>query len=78
MHPASSRLAASPNDSDAGLANTSRAATVTSVAGLGTELVTFAVYAAWALGGVILVAALAALVAVALPQLVPAPRPEAS
>jgi MFS family permease len=42
-------------------------ATVTSVAGLGTELATFGVYAAWAVGGAPLLAAAGLLIAVALP-----------
>lgn len=42
-------------------------ATVTSVAGLGTELATFGVYAAWAAGGAPLLAAGGLLIAVALP-----------
>jgi MFS family permease len=50
------------------IASRSRA-TVTSVAGLGTELVTFGVYAAWAGGGAPLLAALGVLIAVALPVL---------
>lgn len=44
-------------------------ATVTSVAGLGVELTTFVVYAAWALGGLTAVAAAGAAVALALPAL---------
>lgn len=44
-------------------------ATVTSVAGLGTEFACFAVYAAWAFGAVVLVAALVLACAVALPLL---------
>jgi hypothetical protein len=44
-------------------------ATVTSVAGLGTDLATFGVYAAWALGGVVPVAVLLVLIAVTLPSL---------
>jgi hypothetical protein len=44
-------------------------ATVTSVAGLGTELATFALYAAWTLGGVMLVAALLLVIAASLPRL---------
>jgi MFS family permease len=44
-------------------------ATVTSVAGLGTELATFGVYAAWAVGGAPLLAAAGLLIAVALPVL---------
>jgi MFS family permease len=44
-------------------------ATVTSVAGLGTELATFALYAAWALGEVPLTALLGGLAAAALPML---------
>lgn len=50
------------------IASRSRA-TVTSVAGLGTELATFGVYAAWAGGGAPLLAALGVLIAVALPVL---------
>ncbi len=50
------------------IASRSRA-TVTSVAGLGTELATFAVYAAWAAGGASLLAAAGMLIAVALPML---------
>jgi hypothetical protein len=50
------------------IASRSRA-TVTSVAGLGTELVTFGVYAAWAAGGVLLVAAAGAVIAALLPRL---------
>ncbi|TWF77330.1 MFS transporter [Pseudonocardia hierapolitana] len=42
-------------------------ATVTSVAGLGTELATFGVYAAWAVGGAPLLAAGGLLIAMALP-----------
>jgi hypothetical protein len=48
-------------------------ATVTSVAGVGTDIATFGVYAAWALGAVPLVAALGVLIAVALPRLLRAP-----
>jgi hypothetical protein len=44
-------------------------ATVTSVAGLGTELATFGLYAAWTLGGVMLVAALLLIIAASLPRL---------
>jgi MFS family permease len=44
-------------------------ATVTSVAGLGTEVATFAVYAAWAAGGAPLLAAGGLLIAAALPVL---------
>lgn len=44
-------------------------ATVTSVAALGTEIACFAVYATWALGGLVPVAALWLLVALALPWL---------
>ncbi|MGI9000530.1 MAG: MFS transporter [Pseudonocardia sp.] len=44
-------------------------ATVTSVAGIGTEAVTFGLYAAWALGDVMAVAVLGALAAAALPRL---------
>ncbi len=44
-------------------------ATVTSVAGLGVEAVTFGLYAAWALGEVLLVAAFGVLIASALPWL---------
>jgi hypothetical protein len=55
------------------IASRSRA-TVTSVAGLGTELATFGVYAAWAAGGAPLLAAAGLLIAVALPRLLrPAP-----
>jgi MFS family permease len=50
------------------IASASRA-TVTSVAGLGTELATFAVYAGWAVGGAPLLAAVGLLVAGALPVL---------
>nr|WP_279580856.1 MFS transporter [Fodinicola feengrottensis] len=46
-------------------------ATVTSVAGLGTDLASFAVYAAWAAGGVVLVAALLAVIGVSLRWLIP-------
>jgi MFS family permease len=48
-------------------------ATVTSVAGVGTDIATFGVYAAWALGAIPLVAALGVLIAVALPRLLRAP-----
>jgi hypothetical protein len=48
-------------------------ATVTSVAGVGTDIATFGVYAAWALGTIPLVAALGVLIAVALPRLLRAP-----
>jgi hypothetical protein len=44
-------------------------ATVTSVAALGVELATFAVYAAWALGGLSVIAGLGMLVAAGLPLL---------
>jgi MFS family permease len=44
-------------------------ATVTSVAGVGTDLATFGVYAAWAIGAVPLMAVLGVLVAAALPRL---------
>jgi hypothetical protein len=44
-------------------------ATVTSVAGLGTELATFGLYAAWAAGGAPLFAACGLLIAAALPAL---------
>jgi MFS family permease len=50
------------------IASRSRA-TVTSVAGLGTELATFGVYAAWAIGGASLLAAAGLVIAVALPVL---------
>ncbi len=43
-------------------------ATVTSVAGMATEVVCFVVYAAWAAGGVVLVAAVWLVVAAALPR----------
>jgi MFS family permease len=56
------------------IASRSRA-TVTSVAGLGTELVTFGVYAAWAAGGVLLVAAAGAAIAALLPRLLRGGRP---
>jgi MFS family permease len=48
-------------------------ATVTSVAGLGTELATFVVYAGWALGGVKSVAILLAVIAASLPRLLRVP-----
>ncbi len=48
------------------IASRSRA-TVTSVAGLGTELATFAVYAAWAAGGAFLLVVAGLLISVALP-----------
>lgn len=48
-------------------------ATVTSVAGVGTELATFVLYAAWALGGVPLLAIFGVLLALALPRLMRAP-----
>lgn len=53
-------------------------ATVTSVAGLGADVASFGVYAAWALGGVSMVAALLLVVTAALPRLlrVPAQPPE--
>jgi hypothetical protein len=44
-------------------------ATTTSVAGLGTDLATFGIYAAWALGGVVPVAVLLMLVAAVLSRL---------
>jgi len=44
-------------------------ATVASVAGLGTEIPVFGIYAAWALGGVLLVAVLVMLTAASLPRL---------
>jgi hypothetical protein len=44
-------------------------ATVTSVAGLGTDLASFLCYAAWTLGGVLLTTALLALLVAALPRL---------
>ncbi len=50
------------------ITGTSRA-TVTSVAGLATELSAFGVYGAWALGGPLMIAAAVALVALALPRL---------
>lgn len=49
------------------IASRSRA-TVTSVAGLGTELATFGVYAAWAAGGAPVLAAAGLLIAAALPR----------
>jgi MFS family permease len=48
-------------------------ATVTSVAELGSELASVMLYGAWALGNVVLVAALALLIAIALPRLLRAP-----
>jgi MFS family permease len=48
-------------------------ATVTSVAAVGTELATFGLYAAWALGGVVVVAALLSVVAASLPRLLRVP-----
>ncbi|GAA1191714.1 MFS transporter [Pseudonocardia alaniniphila] len=48
-------------------------ATVTSVAGIGTDIATFGVYAAWAVGAIPLVAALGVLISVALPRLLRAP-----
>jgi hypothetical protein len=48
-------------------------ATVTSVAAVGTELATFGLYAAWALGGVVMVAALLSVVAASLPRLLRVP-----
>jgi MFS family permease len=51
-------------------------ATVTSVSGLGTELAAVAFFAAWALGAVLLVAALGFLVAAALPGWLRAPAPQ--
>jgi len=50
------------------IASRSRA-TVTSVAGLGTDVVSFSIYAAWVLGEVAAVAALGLLIAAALPRL---------
>lgn len=50
------------------IASRSRA-TVTSVAGLGTDIVTLGLYAAWAVGGAPLLAAIGLLIAVALPAL---------
>jgi len=44
-------------------------ATVTSVVALGTDVASFGLYAAWSVGGLLLVAALGALLAVALPRL---------
>ena len=51
-------------------------ATVASVAGVGIEISVFVVYAAWALGGVLLIAVLVFLIAAALPRLLGAPAPE--
>lgn len=48
-------------------------ATVTSVAGLGTELAAFGLYAAWALGEVVLLAIFGVLLALVLPRLMCAP-----
>jgi MFS family permease len=50
-------------------------ATVTSVAGLGTEVVDLLVFAAWAIGQILLVAALIVLIATALPRWLRRPRP---
>ncbi len=50
-------------------------ATVTSVAGLATDLAVFVVYAAWVLGAVLAAATLVLLVAAALPYALRAPRP---
>jgi hypothetical protein len=44
-------------------------ATVTSVAGLGVELTAMSYFAIWAGGGVVLIASIAALIALALPRL---------
>jgi len=49
-------------------------ATVTSVAALGTEVATFALYGAWTLGGVGLTAGLVVTLALALPWLLAGPR----
>jgi hypothetical protein len=49
-------------------------ATVTSVAALGTEVATFALYGAWTLGGVGLTAGLVVALALALPWLLAGPR----
>jgi MFS family permease len=49
-------------------------ATVTSVAGLGTQLATFGVYAAWAAGGASVLAVAGLLIAMALPVLLRPPR----
>ncbi len=51
-------------------------ATVTSVAGLGSEFASIALFAAWAAGGVLLVSALALLTAVALPRWLRARGPD--
>lgn len=50
-------------------------ATVTSVAGLGTDVLSFGVYAAWALGGLTTVAAVLLVVTAALPRLLRVPAP---
>lgn len=50
-------------------------ATVASVAGLGTEVFVFGFYAAWVLGGVLLIAALVSVIAVLLPRLLGARPP---
>jgi hypothetical protein len=55
------------------IAGTARA-TVTSVAALGTEVATFALYGAWTLGGVGLTAGLVVALALALPWLLAGPR----
>lgn len=52
-------------------------ATVTSVAGVGTDVASFALYAAWALGEVPAVAVLGLLIAVVLPRLLRPARPRA-
>lgn len=59
------------------IAGTARA-TVTSVAALGTEVATFALYGAWTLGGVGLTAGLVVALALALPWLLAGPRPAGS
>jgi hypothetical protein len=53
-------------------------ATVASVAAVGTEVSVFAIYAAWALGGVVLIAILVLVVAAALPRLLGTPDPTAA
>lgn len=49
-------------------------ATVTSVAGMGSELAAFALFAGWALGGLMLVVALMLVAALALPLVAPEPN----
>jgi hypothetical protein len=49
--------------------DSSSRATVSSIAGLGAEVAVFGVYAAWALGGVLLIAVLIVVVSFAMPWL---------